>query len=64
MLQEAHGGVLMGHFGVYKTHGVLAAHFFWPRMRADVEHLVARCTTCQKAKSLFVYFYGLCFGIA
>jgi hypothetical protein len=51
LLQEAHGGGLMGHFGIYKTHGVLAAHFFWPRMRADVERLVARCTTCQKAKS-------------
>jgi hypothetical protein len=51
LLQEAHGGGLMGHFGVYKTHGVLAAHFFWPRMRADVERIVARCTTCQKAKS-------------
>jgi hypothetical protein len=45
LLQKAHGGGLMGHFGVYKTHGVLAAHFFWPRMRADVERLVARCTT-------------------
>jgi hypothetical protein len=51
LLQEAHGGGLMGHFGVYKTHGVLAAHFFWPRMRADVERLVAHCTTYQKAKS-------------
>jgi len=51
LLQEAHGGGLMGHFGVYKTHEVLAAHFFWPRMRADVERLVARCNTCQKAKS-------------
>jgi hypothetical protein len=51
LLQEAHGGGLMGHFSVYKTHEVLAAHFFWPRMRADVERLVPRCTTCQKAKS-------------
>jgi hypothetical protein len=41
----------MGHFGVYKTHEVLAAHFFWPQMRRDVERLVARCTTCHKAKS-------------
>jgi hypothetical protein len=41
----------MGHFGVYKTHEVLAAHFFWPRMHRDVERLVAHCTTCQKAKS-------------
>ncbi|KAK1615004.1 hypothetical protein QYE76_020521 [Lolium multiflorum] len=27
---EAHGGGLMGHFGVKKTEDVLAAHFFWP----------------------------------
>ena len=51
LLQEAHGGGLMGHFGVKKTEDVLAAHFFWPKMRRDVERFVARCTTCQKAKS-------------
>jgi hypothetical protein len=51
LLQEAHGGGLMGHFGVYKTQEILAAHFFWPQMHHAVEHLVARCTTCQKAKS-------------
>jgi hypothetical protein len=27
-LQKAHGGGLMGHFGVKKTEDVLAAHFF------------------------------------
>jgi hypothetical protein len=36
-LQEAHGGGLMGHFGVKKTEDVLATHFFWPKMRHDVE---------------------------
>jgi hypothetical protein len=46
LLQEAHGGGLMRHFGVYKTHGALATHFFLPQMHADVEHLVACCTTC------------------
>jgi hypothetical protein len=51
LLQEAHGGGLMGLFGVYKTQEILAAHFFWPQMRRDVERFVARCTTCQKAKS-------------
>jgi hypothetical protein len=50
-LQEAHGGGLMGHFGVKKTEDVLAAHFFWPKMRRDVERHVSRCTTCNKAKS-------------
>jgi hypothetical protein len=28
-LQEAHGGGLMGYFGVKKIEDVLAAHFFW-----------------------------------
>jgi hypothetical protein len=50
-LQEVHGGGLMGHFGVKKTKDVLAAHFFCPKMRHDVEHYVSRCTTCNKAKS-------------
>jgi transposase InsO family protein len=50
-LQEAHGGGLMGNFGVKKTEDVLAAYFFWPKIRHDVEHYVSRCTTCNKAKS-------------
>ncbi|WVZ76029.1 hypothetical protein U9M48_024034 [Paspalum notatum var. saurae] len=48
---EAHGGGLMGHFGVKKTTEVLTAHFFWPKLKRDVERYVARCTTCNKAKS-------------
>ena len=36
-LHEAHGGGLMGHFGVKKTEDVLAGHFFWPKMRRDAE---------------------------
>ena len=51
LLQEAHGGGLMGHFGAKKTEDILAGHFFWPRMKRYVERFVARCTTCQKAKS-------------
>jgi hypothetical protein len=51
LLQEAHGGGLMGHFGVKKTDDILTAHFFWPKMRRDVVRFDARCTTSQKAKS-------------
>ena len=40
----------MGHSGVKKTEDILATHFFWPKMRRDVERSIARCTTCQ-AKS-------------
>jgi hypothetical protein len=49
-LQEAHGGGFMGYFGVKKTEDVLATHFFWPKMRCDVERYMSRCTTCNKAK--------------
>jgi transposase InsO family protein len=42
----------MGYFGANKMEDILAGHFFWPKMRIDVEKFVARCTTCQKAKSL------------
>jgi hypothetical protein len=51
LMQEAHGGGLMGHFGAKKTEDVLASHFFWPKMRRDVEQFVSRYTTYQKAKS-------------
>jgi len=51
LLQKAHGGGLMGHFGAKKTVDILATHFFWPQMRRDVERFVVCCTTCQKAKS-------------
>jgi transposase InsO family protein len=50
-LQEAHGGGLMGHFRVKKTEDVLAAYFFWSKIRCDVERYVSWCTTCNKAKS-------------
>jgi hypothetical protein len=50
-LQEAHGGSLVGHFRVKKTEDVLTAHFFWPKMRRDVERYVSRYMTCNKAKS-------------
>jgi hypothetical protein len=48
LLQEAHGGGLMGHFGAQKTEDILAGHFFWSKMRRHVARLVARCTTCLK----------------
>jgi hypothetical protein len=40
LLQEAHGGGLMRHFGAKKTEDILAGHFFWPKMRRDVERLL------------------------
>jgi len=51
LLQESHAGGLMGHFGREKTLELLADHFYWPKMRKDVERFVQRCVTCDKAKS-------------
>jgi hypothetical protein len=49
----------MRHFRVKKTEDVLAAHFFWPKRRCDVERYVSWCTTCNKAKSRLKP-HGLC----
>jgi hypothetical protein len=51
LLQEAHAGGLMGHFGAKKIEQVLGDHFFWPKMRRDVEKYMLHCVTCHKAKS-------------
>ena len=51
LVREAHEGGLMGHFGVRKTLGVLHEHFFWPKIKRDVERVYARCITCRQAKS-------------
>jgi hypothetical protein len=44
----------MGHFGVKKTEDILAFHFFWPKMRRDVECYVFLLvfTICLQGHSL------------
>jgi hypothetical protein len=51
LLQESHAGGLMGHFGREKTLLMLVDHFFWPRMRRDVDRYVRRCIVCNTSKS-------------
>ena len=50
LLQEAHGGGLMGHFGRDKTFATLSKNYFWPKMFRDVNRFTNRCSTCRKAK--------------
>ena len=50
LVREAHGGGLMGHFGVRKTLEILHEHLFWPKMKKDVIRICGRCITCRKAK--------------
>ncbi|XP_061350294.1 uncharacterized protein LOC133295469 [Gastrolobium bilobum] len=58
LVKEAHGGGLMGHFGVSKTLDVLHEHFFWPHMKRDVERVCEGFITDKQAKSK-VKAYGL-----
>jgi hypothetical protein len=37
LIREAHGGDLKSHFGVAKTLDVLHEHFYWPKMKRDVQ---------------------------
>ena len=58
LLQESHGGGLMGHFRRDKTFATLSKSYFWPNMFRDVNRFTNRCSTCRKAKSKAQY-HGL-----
>ncbi|KAG7572494.1 Integrase catalytic core [Arabidopsis suecica] len=57
-VREAHGGGLMGHFGIAKTLSVMQDHFYWPHLKRDVERICERCVVCKHAKSK-VQLHGL-----
>ncbi|KAH9769141.1 Endonuclease [Citrus sinensis] len=48
----AHGGGLMGHFGIAKTLDVLKEHFFWPHMKRDVHMRKERFPAQRRSKLL------------
>lgn len=39
LVKAAHGGGLMGHFGIAKPYNILHEHFFWPKMKRNVKNL-------------------------
>ena len=51
VLQEAHGGALVGHPGITRTAANVAQFFWWPNLFRDVAHFVRSCRTCATAKS-------------
>ena len=51
LVEEAHKGGLVGHFGRDKTYDMLHSHFYWPHMLRDVENVLKRCLECLRAKS-------------
>ncbi|KAA0042451.1 reverse transcriptase [Cucumis melo var. makuwa] len=51
LVKEAHGGGLLGHFGEFKTYSMLCEHFYWLKMRKDVNKVCKQCFKCKEAKS-------------
>ena len=51
LVKEAHGGGLMGHFGEFKTYSMLCEHFYWLKMRKDVNKVCKQCFKCKEAMS-------------
>ncbi|KAL1556703.1 hypothetical protein AAHA92_12288 [Salvia divinorum] len=52
LLDEHHSSPLAGHPGHERTFRLLAAGFFWPKMRKDVKNFVEECVVCQSTKYL------------
>ena len=50
LVEEAHGQILTGHDGIFKTKERLLCSYFWPNMDADISAHIASCTKCQARK--------------
>ena len=51
ILEEAHKSRLSFHLGMTKMYQDLKRSFWWYGMKRDVAEYVAKCLTCQKAKT-------------
>jgi hypothetical protein len=50
LVRETHGYDLIGHFGVAKTLDVLHDHFYWSKMKKNLQQIYDRFITCKQAK--------------
>jgi hypothetical protein len=48
---ESHYSWVAGHFGMEKTVIVLEKHFYWPKIRQNINKYIISCITCAIAKS-------------
>ncbi|MGV0986805.1 MAG: RNase H-like domain-containing protein, partial [Limnohabitans sp.] len=51
LVQEAHGQLLTGHDGIFKTKERLLQSYYWPNMDADVIQHINGCQRCQSRRS-------------
>jgi hypothetical protein len=50
LIWEAHYNQVAEHFGVEKTVAILQKHFYWPKLRHDVNKYIRYCTVYAIAK--------------
>jgi hypothetical protein len=50
LIWESHYSRVAGHFGIEKTVAVLQQHFYWPKLRQDVNKYIRSCTACTISK--------------
>jgi hypothetical protein len=50
MIWESHYSRMAGHFGMEKTVVILQKHFYWPKLRQDVNKYIRSCTACAISK--------------
>jgi len=51
LIREAHRGGLMRYFKVAKTLNVLHEHFYWPKMKRNMQRIYHRFLTYRQVKS-------------
>jgi hypothetical protein len=50
LIWEAHYSRVAGHLGIEKYVVVLQKHFYWPKIRQDINKYIRSCTACAISK--------------
>jgi len=48
IMEAEHDSKIAGHFGTYKTIGMVRANFYWPKMDENITEYVRSCDICQR----------------
>ena len=51
VIREVHDQPAVGHAGVRRTILLIQQHYFWPRMKRDINQYIRNCHVCRRAKA-------------
>ena len=51
VIREVHDQPAVGHAGVQKTIFFIQQHYFWSRMKRDIDRYIRNCHVCRQAKA-------------